>query len=212
MKKNADSLHEVIQQVNFRKVLSEFKDARVKWPSSGTIQADSNSNAGLMRGCECPECNYFGGIIWKAPSITVSLSDKAISSFWLHQVPSDSDVVTCPMCGYEDIFESWTSLDLLEPKKKHVFHEDEYVCCLRRVSGTGREWVNNLVKFHAKRGVDGVVRWCMVKPPLLTTVPNDRVARQIARFLNLRYIRRSLSHRQKVITKETIAQDAMLNI
>ena len=208
MNKSADSLQEVIDHINFRAVLSTFKNTRVEWPSD---TSDANSNQGLLRARECPTCNYYGGIIWKSPTIALSMSDKAISGYWLHQIPDDSDTVMCPMCGYEEIFEHWIAPDLLT-QQKNFFDEDEYVCCLRRKAGTGREWITDLTKFHAKRGVDGIVRWCIVKPPLLTTVPNERVARQVARFLNLRYVKSTLSHRQQVKTKETMAQDAMLNI
>ena len=161
---------------------------------------------------ECPNCLYSGGIVWNNPRITIALGDHKVSAFWLTNLPDDNDITCCYMCGYEGMFSEWGPHEELSEPPEELFTGGDVVCCLRRKKGTGRDHVEDLVKFIAKEGVDGTVRWCIIKPALVEKVPSSSVARQLARFLGLRFLESSLNHRQVTKTRASLAQSAMTSI
>lgn len=215
LKRAAKTLQELIPIVNFKKVKQALNESRARFTKKHVLEPadnfDNNHNSKLLYQRECPKCKFSGSFVWESPPVTVSLADNAINGFWLHGLPSSDSVVMCSLCATKSPLGEWSSPALTE-KIPDFFSEDDIVCCLRREKGHGRNWITDLYKFRAKRGADGIVRWCIIKPALLKNIPSQAVAKQMARFLDLRFVKDSLRHREQVVTKESIAQNAMLDI
>lgn len=198
-------MEELIDSINWEPMKGKLRDSLEPFP---TNDPDNNSNEGILSNRECPQCFFYGSVVWQNPNVSVSVCDRTIGGFWISELPTDASVVACPMCGYTGQFYQWSN-DTLSTPEPEFFSEDDIVCCLRRRKGTGREWVDDLYKFRAKKGADKVIRWCVIKPALLTNVRNRRLARQVSRLFKLRFIDRTINHRQEVKTKARTAQQAI---
>ena len=203
--KSAQTVEELIDSIEWKPMRQKLRDSVQHFPVN---KVDKNHNEGILSNKECPQCRYFGSVIWTNPNASVSVSDKTIGGFWISELPTDDSIVACPMCGYEGQFFQWSNTSLSEQDPEY-FEEDDIVCCLRRRKGTGREWVDDLYKFRAKKGADKVIRWCIIKPALLGNVRNRRLAQQVSRFFKLRFIDRTINHREEVKTKARTAQKAI---
>jgi hypothetical protein len=179
---------------------------------SQSSSSDNNGNHGWLKGRECPKCWYAGGFIWSYPACHIKVDDRKPLQVMLDRGPTDSDKVICECCGFEGTLSEWQlSEDKLEYPKKY-WKEGDQVACFRRRKGTQRNRINDLYRFFAKRGTDKVVRWCIDRSEICKDVMSHEIAKHICRYLKIQFVSESLTHRQHVLTRATVAESSVTSI
>ena len=171
---------------------------------------DVNSNRSVMYARECPKCRGSHGVLWKVAPASIVISDNAPGAVYLKRHLNDDDDVSCMLCGHEGSFDEWGPHESLKKENDSWFKVGDTVLALKRRKGTGRELVMDLHYYHAKKGVDGVARWCIGEK--LESNLNQEAARQIARHIHARFTSSPIKHREKVRTTDFVATEALESI
>lgn len=188
-------------------LIAEFEDTPSTDPKGARMSWDVNGNHAAMYARECPKCRGSHGVLWENAPSSVVVADDSPGAVYLHRLPEHFDTVVCQLCAYKGSFEEWGPHESLKRPDDRWHNSGDSVLALKRRKGTGREMVMDLHWYHAKPGVDKIVRWCI--GDRIETHINEPAARQIARHIHARFVSQPIKHREKVRTRDFVATEAL---